>query len=51
MKPKYQVNGCGKKLTGKFWFDIYYDCEVVARDIETRDNIFPALMKWLEEEQ
>lgn len=51
MKPKYNVNGCGKKITNKYWFDIYYDYEVVARDIEAKENILPALMRWLESEE
>ena len=50
VKPKYKVNGCGKKITSKFLIDIYYDYEMVANDVEAKENILPSLMRWLEEE-
>lgn len=50
VKPKYNINGCGKKITSKFFIDIYYDYEIVAKDIVAKENILPALLKWLEEE-
>lgn len=49
VKPKYNITGCGKKITSKFWIDIYYDYEIVARDIVAKDNILPALLRWLED--
>lgn len=50
VKPKYNITGCGKKIVNKFWIDIYYDYELVAKDVEAKEHILPALMKWLEEE-
>ena len=50
VKPKYNIGGCGKKLTQKFWIDIYYDLELVARDVEAKEHILPALMGWLEQD-
>lgn len=51
VKPKYNITGCGKKITNKFWIDIYYDYVIVERDVEVRENILPALMMWLEKEK
>ena len=50
VRPKYMVNGCGRKITGRFTFDILYDNEVIERDVKAKDSIFPYLMKWLEKE-
>ena len=50
IKPKYRLNGCGKKITSRFWIDIYYDNELVEKNVQANENILPALMKWLEKE-
>lgn len=53
--PKYMVNGCGKKITNRFTFDVVYQeeeySEIIARDIKAKENVFPYLMKWLESEE
>ncbi len=50
VKPKYNISGCGRKITNKYWIDIYYDCEKIAKDVEVKENILPALMRWLEKD-
>lgn len=50
IKPRYQINGCGKKITSAFTFDIYCQGELVAKGIKAKEHILPSLLKWLEEE-
>lgn len=53
--PKYMVNGCGKKITSRFTFDVVLQeeeySEIIARDIKAKENVFPYLMQWLESEE
>lgn len=50
VKPKYQINGCGKRITSVFTFDICYEGVIVAQGIKAKEHILPSLMRWLEEE-
>lgn len=50
IKPKYMINGCGKKIKDNFTFDIYYYDEVVAKDIIAKERAFKYFMRWLEQE-
>jgi len=50
IKPKYMVTGCGKRLTRKYWINIYQDNKLIAKDVECKEHTLPALMSWLEEE-
>ena len=50
IKPKYNINGCGKKITSKFWIDVYYDYELVAKNVVAKEHILPAILWWLEED-
>ena len=53
--PKYMVNGCGRKITSRFTFDVVLQeedhSEIVAKDVKAKENVYPYLMQWLESEE
>lgn len=50
IKPKYMIDGCGRKVTKRYRLDIIYRDKVIAKNIIANDNPYTELMKWLEEE-
>lgn len=48
--PKYRVNGCGKKIEGRCWLDIFYNGTAIACDIGTKSPPYRFLLEWLEED-
>ena len=51
IRPKYMTDGCGKKITSKFKFDILHNNKVIAKDLIARDSLYIYLMEWLEQDK
>lgn len=49
LKPKYMIGGCGYPLKDNFTFDIYYQDELIAKDIKAKESMFKYFLNWLEE--